>query len=259
MMARRSFLLFGLAVVCGLLAAWLAHNWVRQGEESPRQAQVATQPVLIAAFDIKYGQELGPASLKTIAWPEDSVPDGAVQSPQEVIGKVANQDILRGEPVLRRRVVDQLGGSTLANTVAPDKRAVTVRVNDVIGVAGFLLPGNRVDVMATRMLKDRRADTRILLQDLKVLAVDQHAAPREGSPVVVRAVTLEMDPLQATQLIAATEEGTVQLALRNPTDSAVVAEVEKEAPKPAPRAARPSGNPVTVIRGTTADKSTTRF
>lgn len=260
MIARRSFVLLFAAVLSGLVAAWLAHGWVRSGTAPAKEARVPTQPVLIAAFDIGYGEQVGAMSLKTVAWPQDSVPEGALRSPEEAVGKVVNQDILSGEPVLRRRLVDQITGSTLANLIAPEMRAVTVRVNDVIGVAGFLLPGNRVDVMATRMVDNRRAETRLLLQDLKVLAVDQHTAPGEGNPVVVRAVTLEMDPVQAAKLVEATEEGTVQLALRNPGDSAVVAGAEDKAPaKPAPRAARPAGSPVTVIRGTTADVSHTRF
>ena len=120
--------------------------------------------------------------------------------------------------------------------IEPTKRAVSVRVNDVIGVGGFLLPGNRVDVLATRMTDERRAVTQTLLQNLKVLAVDQTASPEKDKPAVVRAVTLEMEPVEAELLVGATEEGTVQLALRNPDDMRVVSSIAN--PPPAAQPAR---------------------
>lgn len=260
MIKRRSVLLYSLALACGLAAAWFAHNWIQTQTTPARAAGLATTPILVAAFDLDYGERIQASSLKTLAWPTDSIPEGVLREPTAAVGKVANQTILRGEPVTSRRLVDQVGGSTLASMITPEKRAVTVRVNDVIGVAGFLLPGNRVDVLATRMTRDRRADTRTVLQNMRVLAVDQRASPDASKPVLVRAVTLEADPEEATILVKATEEGTVQLALRNPADSSLVA--EKEAQKPKVKRVyvpRPESQTVTVIRGTTTDISKARF
>ena len=143
-------------------------------------------------------------------------------------------------------------------------RAVTVRVDDVVGVAGFLLPGNHVDVVAARMHNDtQRAEAETVLRNLNVLAVDQTASQDKDQPVVVRAVTLEVTPKQAEVLVRAREEGKIQLTLRNPLanrEPEVVAAVE---PKPAPAPAkkvrepvvRPAGNPVTIIRGTNVQNS----
>jgi pilus assembly protein CpaB len=130
-------------------------------------------------------------------------------------------------------------------------------------VAGFLLPGNRVDVLATRDIDRKRVQTRTLLQNVKVLAVDQTAAPEKDKPVVVRAVTLEVDPKQAELLVQATEEGTVQMALRNPDEAAPVQTAAAEEPPAKPRvivirqpAAAPAQQPgVTVIRQTQVGES----
>ena len=118
-------------------------------------------------------------------------------------------------------------------------RAVTVRVDDVVGVAGFLLPGNRVDVVASRLdQRTRLATTETILTNLKVLAVDQTASTDKNEPVIVRAVTLEMTPDQSEAIVKAKEEGTIQLTLRNPNDSSV----------PVAKAAEPAPAPVVVSR-----------
>jgi Flp pilus assembly protein CpaB len=135
----------------------------------------------------------------------------------QVVGLIALQKVIAGEILLKERFADRNAGSTLAAIVKPDMRAVTVRVDDVIGVAGFLMPGNHVDVVAARMV-DQRAETRTVLRNLNVLAVDQTASQDKDQPVVVRAVTLEMSPKQAEVLVKAREEGRIQLTLRNPLD-----------------------------------------
>jgi pilus assembly protein CpaB len=186
------------------------------------------------------------------------------QRPEDVVGLIALQKIISGEILLKERFADRQAGSTLAAIVKPDMRAVTVRVDDVIGVAGFLMPGNHVDVVAAHMEPNQRAETRTVLHDLNVLAVDQTAAQDKDQPVVVRAVTLEMTPKQAEILVKAREEGKIQLTLRNPLDKSqsddteVVAEVTP--PKPAARKVRaaeprPSNNGITIIRGTNVHTS----
>jgi pilus assembly protein CpaB len=149
-------------------------------------------------------------------------------------------------------------------------RAVSVRVNDVVGVAGFLLPGNRVDIVAAyRDGQETRSET--VVQNVKVLAVDQTAATDEDEPVIVRAVTLEVTPADAEKLVLAEERGAIQLALRNPLDnrmtirvSSLPAPVAASAPAPAISRAKPRvrvGPPppdtsVTVIRGTSVGRET---
>ncbi|MCE6981707.1 Flp pilus assembly protein CpaB, partial [Pseudomonas frederiksbergensis] len=113
-----------------------------------------------------------------------------------------------------------LGGSTLASLIEPTNRAISVRVDDVVGVGGFLLPGNRVDVLATKQTGNTgNAESRTILEDLRVLAVDQTASTDKTQPVVVRAVTLEMTPDEAELLVKGMTDGKLQLALRNPLDN----------------------------------------
>lgn len=259
MFKRRAFVLFVLALALGAGATWQANRWIKN-RLLPQSADANT--VVVAAMEIPFGQKIEGSHLKTVAWPSDSVPAGSFQEVAQVEGRIANQKIVQNEVIIDQRVVEQVSGSTLAAIISPQKRAVTVRVNDVIGVAGFLLPGNRVDVIAARK-NQKRVNTRTMLENLKVLAVDQTASPDKDKPVVVRAVTLELDTRQAEELVKATEEGKVQLTLRNPLDASRVPVAEKKPEKkpepqvvvvnPAPR--RPYVDSVTVIRGTSVHES----
>lgn len=264
MIKRRTFSLLFLAIIFGFGATWVANQWLQARMGSTAENEVAnnTVPVVVAALEIAFGQPIEAAHIKTVTWPKDTVPEGVFQEAAAVEGRIATQRIFPGEPIFQSRAVERLQGSTLAAVIAPNKRAVTVRVNDVIGVAGFLLPGNRVDVLATHKV-NRRALTETILEDLKVLAVDQTASPEKDRPIVVRAVTLEMDPEQAEKLVKATEEGSVQLALRNPLDKAEekkkpVQTVSLRKTRPARRVASGVGS-VTVIRGTSVDVTKVRM
>ena len=256
-MKGRTFFMFFVALLLGISAAWLANNWV---EDRIRPGLDATgTPVVVAALDIPFGQKIELAQVKVVEWPSGNTPKGAFSDPLLLEGKIAKQSFLPGEVILEERVVEHLGGSTLASIVEPNKRAITVRVNDVIGVAGFLLPGNRVDILSTRN-KGKNAVTETILQDVKVLAVDQTASTDKDRPVVVRAVTLELTPAEAELLVKATSEGTLQLTLRNPLDSELVAKKEdkKEEPKVERKIERvvykrpvaSDKTNITVIRGT---------
>lgn len=225
-MKGRTLFMFFIALVLGVSAAWLANNWVedrlRPGTDS------AGTPIVIAALDIPFGTKIEQTHVKVVDWPSGNTPKGAYSDPILLEGRIAKQGFLPGEVILESRVVEHLGGSTLASIVEPNKRAVTVRVNDVIGVAGFLLPGNRVDVLTTRQKSRGSSQTETILQDVKVLAVDQTASTDKDRPVVVRAVTLELTPAEAELLVKATSEGSLQLTLRNPLDSELVAKKETE-------------------------------
>ncbi|MCY1370368.1 Flp pilus assembly protein CpaB [compost metagenome] len=171
--------------------------------------------------------------------------------------------MLRGDILRGARLAEHLGGSTLASLIESDKRAISVRVDDVVGVGGFLLPGNRVDVLATKKVgNNSEAESKTILEDLRVLAVDQTASTDKTQPVVVRAVTLEMTPKEAEVLVKAMSEGRLQLALRNPLDDQkkpepkVAAAPKPATPAPVPVAPRPivrrsTGEyGVIIIRGT---------
>jgi pilus assembly protein CpaB len=248
----------------GGLAAWAANNWLQERLGPTAETEVATDVVIIAAIDIPYGTKVAGRHLKILTLPEGTAPPRAFREREDVQDMVATANILSGEILMRDRFAAHETGSTLAALVSEAMRAVTIRVDDVVGVAGFLLPGNRVDVLASRMdTRTRRATTETILtetilKNLKVLAVDQTAATQDNDPVIVRAVTLEMTPAQSETLVKAKEEGTIQLTLRNPGDRHELAERPPPPPAPAPRRAVRTAPraptradvPVTIIRGT---------
>jgi pilus assembly protein CpaB len=250
--------MFVVAVVLGLGAAMVANRWI-QARTMPLADAGARDKIVVAALDIPYGTKIEAAQIKLVEWPAGNAPKGTLTDLAEVEGKISKRDLLPGEPVLADRISDHTGGSTLSAIVEPNKRAISVRVNDVVGVAGFLLPGNRVDVLATRKEK-RRAITNTILENIKVLAVDQTASTDKDKPVVVRAVTLEMTPQETEKLVKSREEGTLQLTLRNPQEEPKPVVAKKPVKKAPVRVVRRYDRPthVTVIRGTAVEKTTVK-
>ncbi|SEB57821.1 pilus assembly protein CpaB [Pseudomonas saponiphila] len=259
-MSSRTFTLIALSLILGLGAAWMANNWLNARlNVGPDDNQ---RNVVVATVEIAFGQMVEAQQVGVVRMPKDAVPDDAFDSTDKVVGKIATFSMLRGDILRAARLAEHLGGSTLASLIEPDKRAISVRVDDVVGVGGFLLPGNRVDVLATRQTgNDGNAESKTILEDLRVLAVDQTASTDKTQPVVVRAVTLEMTPVQAEVLVKGMTAGKLQLALRNPLDNnkrplpvEPVAMVQ-EAPAPVVskplvhRRAAPEAAGITVIRG----------
>jgi pilus assembly protein CpaB len=253
-------MLIVLSLVLATGAAWVANQWVQARTAIPGVQRTPTTTVVVAAMDLPFGTKVEARHLSTIQMLRGSEPSGAYNKLADVEGKVARAALLRGEILLEGRFADQGNGSTLAAVVEKDMRAVSVRVDDVVGVAGFLLPGNRVDVLGSRDLSGHESQTETILENVRVLAVDQTAATEKNEPVVVRAVTLEVTPPQAEVLVKWKEQGSIQLTLRNPLDEKVQPRVEKvaEAPKPVPKAA-PRAPTVTVIRGTDVANFKTTF
>lgn len=264
MLKRRGLLLISIALVMGFGAAYTANRWVAAQVVGDAGGEGAH--VVAAAMAIPYGTKVEHRHLKYIEIPVDSIPTGAFTAIEDVEGTVSTIAIARGEILLAERFAAHESGSTLAALVSENMRALTVRVNDVIGVAGFLLPGNRVDVLASRKEANRRAVTETILRNIKVLAVDQTATTEQNEPVIVRAVTLEMTPDQAEVLVKARTEGEIQLTLRNPLEKLPEPEPEP-APVPVetkrvvaekPRAPVSRSTTVTVIRGTKVDTTKTK-
>jgi pilus assembly protein CpaB len=233
-------------------AAWMANKWIT-ARATPA---VATSPsrVLTAALNLPLGTQISARHLASIEMIPGQEPVGTFHDEKDIDGKITSVNVPAGQ-LLMASMFAKEGESALAANVEKDKRAVTVRVDDVIGVAGFLLPGNRVDVVATR--KDDRTQvvtSETILNNIKVLAVDQSAATNSNEPVVVRAVTLEVTPEEAETLLKGKAAGSIQLALRNPLDDSdarhkpeVVKAMAKLPGHPRAPAADPS---ITVIRGT---------
>ena len=258
---RRGFLLIAISVFLAIAAAWAARNWL-QGRLSANSSSVDSGvTVVVAAMEIPFGTKVEARHLRTITLPRSAQVGEVFSKPEDVTGLIALQKIISGEILLKARFADRSAGSTLAAIVKTDMRAVTVRVDDVIGVAGFLMPGNHVDVVAARMV-NQRAVTETVLHDLNVLAVDQTAAQDKDQPAVVRAVTLEVSPKDAEILVRSREEGKIQLTLRNPLDKNAAEEVAAATPPPPvirhPHrdvTPRPAEDAVTIIRGTKVNSS----
>jgi pilus assembly protein CpaB len=258
-MKRRGSFMLLLSLVFGFGAAWAAKNWLEQRTPDGPQAGSA---VIVAAMEIPFGTAIEPRHVKVITVPQGTPLGNHFTSIAEVEGMIAAQKALPDEVLLKERFTKSGSGSTLAALIRPDMRAITVRVDDVVGVAGFLLPGNHVDVLAARKPQgNERATTETILLDLNVLAVDQTSNQDKNEPVIVRAVTLEMTPQQAEILVRAREEGRIQLTLRNPTDEGqpqLVAEQPEPPPPPPVRKVRQEPRriespAITIIRGTNVD------
>lgn len=227
---RRSLTLIGISLSLASMAAVLAGRWMTNRAAAVDASRPQAVRLVAAAMDIPFGTAIESRHLKTLAVVASNRPAGSYTSPDAVLGKVPKTDVYSGELLLADRLVVPGEGSTLAAVVSPTMRAVTVRVDDVVGVGGFVLPGNRVDVIAARE-DNGQASAETILERIKVLAVDQQASADRSSPVVVRAVTLEVTPEGAEALARARQRGTIQLTLRNPSDDSSHREIS-----PAPSA-----------------------
>ena len=201
------------ALVLGLVAAVYAASW------ASRQSDAAAT-VVVAAVDVELGTRLAPEMLKLVQWPSGAVPTGAFASLEALQGRVLRVGVLRGDALVERKLAPAGAQGGLSAVITQGKRAMTVRVNDVVGVAGFALPGTFVDVMVNTQ-KGRGDDGHIsktVLEQVLVLAVAQEASRDETQPKVVSAVTLELTPQDAEKLDLARSVGTLSLVLRNQVD-----------------------------------------
>ncbi|WP_036302636.1 Flp pilus assembly protein CpaB [Methylotenera sp. L2L1] len=219
----RAFLMIVVSVGIGLGAVVLASRWISQ-----QTATMASSKVVVAAIDIDLGTPLTPQMLKLADWPRGSVPAGATEDMKTLDTRVVKTSLLRGEPVLESKLAPLGATGGLSAVIAQGNRAMTVRVNDVVGVAGFALPGNYVDIVVNTEDETVKAEnvnksiSKIVLEHIMVLAVAQEQNRDETKPKVVNAVTLEVTPDQAEKLDLARSVGTLSLVLRNQIDTSVV-------------------------------------
>jgi pilus assembly protein CpaB len=255
MKSSRAIVMLVLSVMAGLAAVVLAARWLSQQSVGPAQ-----HFVIVASRDVNLGQPITPAMVELVPWPSSAVPNGAFSNVSDLDGRVLRTSLQRGEPVLEARLAPVGTRGGLSAVIADGKRAITVRVNEVVGVAGFALPGNFVDVMVSTKDSQQRAVSKIVLERIMVLAIAQEASRDDTKPRLVNAVTLEVFPDQAERLDLARSVGTLSLVLRNQVDTLAsptvgvrtadllgVEEVAKPSPAPAPvrRIARaPAPTPV---------------
>jgi len=219
MMSRQAMVALGVAVVLGLLAVLIANSYLN-GKE--RQAYAAgTTKVAVATAPLAYGSDITPDKVKFVDYPNTSIPPGAFTSTNQLIppGKrrVALLPIAINEPILAGKISGPGQRASIAALLPEGMRAVSIRIDDVSGVSGFIQPNDSVDVLVTRQVPG--ADTQVtdvLLQDVRVMALDQQAANSNGSPMVAKTATVAVTPLDAQKLALAQQIGTLNLVLRKP-------------------------------------------
>ncbi len=214
------------AVMAGAAAVFLANRWMSEQAGVKAGAQV-----VVAATDLELGTQLTPQVLQVVGWPRESVPQGAFSDPKDLLEKkdgpparVLKFSVHKGEPVSEAKLAPVGAKGGLASLIAAGKRAMTVSVNEIVGVAGFALPGNYVDILVSTQ-EERAGDaaqqiSKIVLQRVLVLAVAQETQRDPDKLVVVSAVTLEVTPGQAEKIDLARSVGSLTLVLRSQVDTA---------------------------------------
>jgi pilus assembly protein CpaB len=224
-----TIVMIGFAVVFGLLAVFIAQVWLNdqaamrakslQADKKP----LATQTIVVAAKPLRFGAVLDAAALKEMPWPQAALPAGAFHKIDDVLAggrRVVLTAIEANEPVLALKITGAGERATLSALVHKGMKAVTIRVNDVEGVGGFVLPGDRVDVVLTRQIDKGSATTQVVLQNARVLAVDQTADDRAAKTTVAKSVTLEVDTIDAQKVWLASSVGNLSLLLRKAGETA---------------------------------------
>jgi pilus assembly protein CpaB len=219
-MKVRPLIVLALALFLALAAVFLARNWMlsQAGRDTVETEKASVVKVVAAGAALKFGDRLAKENLRLIDWPARSVPEGTFTSLDELLepqARVALQAIQPNELILVSKVTGPGQRASLSAVITSGMRAMTIRVNDVLGVAGFVLPGDRIDLMLTREIVQDQPITDVLLQNVKVLGIDQRADEQDNKPDVVKAVTLEVTAEQAQKVTLAATVGTLSLALRD--------------------------------------------
>jgi len=222
-----TIVMIGFAVVFGLLAVFIANMWLNKQAKQQVQAAPAqsihAQTVVVATQPLRFGTEITEAMVKEVPWPSNSMPAGAFGKISDVMAggrRVVLAAIEPNEPVLALKITGPGQRATLSALVQPGMKAVTIRVNDVEGVGGFVLPGDRVDVVLTRQVDKNQATTEVVLQNTRVLAIDQTADERANKAAVAKSVTLEVNTLEAQKVWLASTVGSLSLLLRKAGETA---------------------------------------
>ncbi len=240
MTRTRIFSVSALAIIAGGTLAYGTHDFLQN--VPVRTISVRTQPVVTAASALRLGTEVASSDLRVVAWPADSVPHDTFTDPQDIVGRGLMASLVMHEPILESKLAPKGAGAGLPPIIPAGQRAISVRVNEVIGVAGYVLPGTRVDVVATAMPTSAREDTtsKVVLTNVEVLTAGTRLEKthQDPEPQQLTVVTLLVTPEQAERLALASTEGKIQLALRNPLD--------ESAPE------TPGVRAVSLLRGTPA-------
>ena len=230
-MRSSTLVMIGFAVVFGLLAVFIAQVWlnnqasIQKKNLEANKSPINTQTVVVAKQPLRFGSELNAGMLREVAWPAEARPTGAFAKIEDLLSggrRVVLAAIEENEPVLSLKVTGAGQRATLSALVRPGMKAVTVRVNDVEGVGGFVLPGDHVDVVLTRQIEKGSATTEVILQNRRVLAIDQSADERAAKAAIAKSVTLEVETVEAQKVWLASSVGNLSLLLRKAGETAAV-------------------------------------
>ena len=215
--------IFSVLVIAVLAGGGLAYGTYNLMQNQPvKTVATPTQPVVVAAADLPIGSEIKKEDLQVISFPAGQTPQGIFSNPQDILGRGLIVSVVKSEPILEAKLAPKEAGAGLPPVIPEGMRAVSVRVNEVVGVAGYVLPGTRVDVVATASPTNQPGDTtsKVVLANVQVLTAGTRMEQdqEQGKPMQVTVVTLLVTPEQAERLALASNEGKIQLALRNPLD-----------------------------------------
>lgn len=217
----RVILVIVAAILLALLASAGVYRYLSEKGRVAEQARLQTVGIVVATVDIPVGAAINANQVALTAWPKDLYPKDSVADPKIVVGRVARRDFMRGEPIVGSKLVPTDKGGGLLSFIVPEgKRAITVRVNEVVGVGGFIVPETRVDVIVTMTPPGANEKvSKVVLENMQVLAAGQIIEQKENKPITVNTVTLSVTPEEAEKLALASNDGVIQLVLRNFMDS----------------------------------------
>ena len=266
---RRSILNLLLGVFLASVAVLLMSQYKESGASIPELVKgpdLEVTKIVVANRDLPYGSNILRDYVEYQSWPTDSLPEGSFTSMDSLLKNAEGEEenrfvlnaIVKGEPIFRQKISGFGGKPTLSRKISEDKRAFSISINDVSGVAGFLLPGDHVDVMITRKEGNNSSKlvTDVILQNIVVLGIDQLTDETRDKPIVARTATVEVDPVQAQKLALAQQIGTLTLSLRhhhNQTEASVsrvsISDLSGEVSKPRLGSARVVGQYINIRRG----------
>lgn len=227
-MRGQGLIILGVAVLVGLAAVFLANSYLGRVEQKQTTTAQGMVKVAVASVPLDFGVPITPDKVRLVDWPADSLPEGTFSSIPQLLPmnhtRVALRPMAANEPILRSKISGEGGRAAISAVLDPTKRAVAVRVSDVAGVAGFVLPGDVVDVLVTRTPTNPNGSsqqiTDVLLQKVRVIAIDQDANDNSDKPAIGKTATLEVAQVDAQKLALAQQVGQLSLALVNPAGEA---------------------------------------
>jgi len=213
------FIVIVLAIAFAVAASGLTYIYLKSASA---EKGLDLEPVVVAVRDLTFGEVLEGDDMRVVLFPKGSVAKGSYAVKDSLLGQVTKVFLMENEPILDSKLSSKGGGLSLL--ISPSKRASSIEVDKFSGVSGFILPGDRVDVILTvdRPDKSRDAVAKTILQNIEVLAAGEKTQEKGNKVITVQSVTLLVDPEGAQDLALATNEGKLHLALRNPTDDEIV-------------------------------------